>query len=556
MAVSGLTISGGADSGVTSSGPNDCTYTAQSSSSNVNVAEVDQCLEDGDAVSITDGQGGYINVDAAIAPSTCTDAPLTLDEESGDIDIASPVGIGSCDLDLDAATAITQTAAITTAGALHAPGQAAITLTDAGNDIAAFEGGSVPGAIDLSDAAGTLDLMGISGSDGFTISNAGNIDDEADLTAPGSAASLTSTSGSVTETGGAVSAASLTVAGTAVSLPGPNAVTGTLNATATNGNVSAYLYYAPTSLGNLEATNGTVSVTNGDKSLQPTGTISGQSITLDADGIIAAAGNSALLAAPSVAITDTDPSDAWTVTPSTIAAAGTGTIAYSGASSLSIGGNGGSFNVTPSSATTMTFNGGSPAAGTLTYDAQGRVVSGTTTAPSGAIDSTGVEPVNFSGMTAVTLNDPATTTTGGGSGGGSSGGATGAPGDSSSLPTCTLRASSTRVKLPRRVHGKLKGKATLTFVATCRGSVHVILSAGITVVSKAAHGKKKSKRYGIRGVRASAAAGAQKKIVLVVPNGAVSALAAKGDKLSATATLADTDHGGSVLKTITIKSLT
>ena len=359
---------------------------------------------------------------------------------------------------------------------------------------------------------------------------------------------------------------SLTASGDAVSLPGTNIVTGILNATATDGNVSVYLYFAPTTLGTIGSPHGTVSVTDGDDSLQPTGTISGQSISLDANSITAASDNSALLSAPSVSITDDDASDAWTVTPSTIAAEGTGAIAYLG-SNLSITG-GESFNVAPSSATTMTFDGGEPAAATLTYNAGGRAVSGTTTAPSGTIDATGVEPVIFSGMTAVTVNDPGTappatttlpsttpptttppttsepTTT------------TTVPSPSSNPPTCTLRASSSKVALPKKVHGKIKGRATLTFVTTCSGAVHTILSAGITVVWKPAHSKKKkSKFYPIPGVRASLAANSSTKIVLDVPSGVVTALSTKGDTLSARATLADTDHSDSVLKTTTLARL-
>jgi hypothetical protein len=659
LAAGGLAIDTGSDTGVTVT--NGCAFEANTpgSAAIVNVEEIDACLEDGNSVVVTDpsGDAGSIDVDAALAPTSCSGSSLTFDEAGGDVDINNPIDLGSCNLDLAATTTITQTAAIT-AGALiiHSSGSTTLsglgnevaelhatstggavsfadgtaltvtglnadsgatlsaeggltvsgaasvggtlslstsdgtidqdtgsatitagtlttsnifsgstTLENKGNEVAAFEGSSVSGVVDLYDDVGTLDVQGISGSDGFAINNSGNIDVEAESQANGYDAGLTSSGGTVTESGGSVGAATLSVDATAVSLPGANAVSNTLNATATDGNVSAYLFYVPTKLGAINAS-GSVDVTNGEGSLEPTGTISGQSIALDADGITAASANSAELSAPSVSITDTDTSDAWTVTPSTIAAQGTGTIVYPGASSLSITG-GQSFNVTPSSATTMTFTGMStPAA--LTYNAQGRVVSGPTNESSGQLDAPGVDPVTFSGMTSVTLNDPGTTPPVGGSGGGgstgggsssggsTSGGTTGTTSDSGNAPTCTLRASSSKAALPKRVHGKLKGKATLTLMATCSGAVHAILSAGITVVSKPAHGKKKSKYYPVPGVRVRVTAGAPTTIVLDLPKGAVSALSTKGDKLSAMFTLADTDSGDSVLKTLRIERLT
>jgi hypothetical protein len=664
LAAGGLAIAAGPNTGVTVT--NGCTFQADTpdSAAIVSVDAIDACLEDGNSVVVTDpsGDAGSIDVDAALAPTSCSGASLTFEEAGGDVDIDDPIELGSCNLDLDAATTITQTAAITagaltidssgsttlsglgnevadldatsTGGAVSFADETALTLTglnadsgatlsaeggltvsgaanvggtlslstfegtidqdtgsatitadtlttsnigsgsttleNEGNEVAAFEGSSVSGVVDLYDDVGALDVQGISSSDDFAIRNSGNIDVEAESQATDDA-SLTSSGATVTESGGgSVGAATLIVDATAVSLPGTNAVSNTLNATATDGNVSAYLFYVPTKLGAIHAS-GSVDVTNGDGSLQPTGTISGQSIALEADGITALSGNSAELSAPSVSITDTDTSDAWTVTPSTIAAQGTGTIVYSGASSLSITG-GQSFNVTPSSATTMTFTGVStPAA--LTYNAQGRVVSGPTNESSGQLDAPGVDPVSFSGMTSVTLNDPGTAapvdgsggggsggggSTGGGSGGGGStgGGTTGTTSDSGNAPTCTLRVSSSKAALPKRVHGNLKGGATLTLVATCSGAVHAILSAGITVVSKPAHGKKKSRYYPVPGVRASVAADAPTTIVLDVPKGAVSALSTKGDKLSAMFTLADTDNGDSVLKTIRIERLT
>jgi hypothetical protein len=486
-----------------------------------------------------DSTAGGIDVDDALS----SDATVMLTASGGTVDETGPGSIAA------------QTLETTSSGST--------TLDGSSNAVDAFETGDIGGTLDLYDQD-PVELEGFSETAGFVVDDAGDIDVAAQLAAPGDSGSLVSYGGTVSEDEGNVFAASLTVIGNAdenstapgsgtVSLSATNYVN-TLTALAYYGNVTAYLWGATATLDNIKASGGSVSVTNGDGSLDPTGLVSGQSIALDADGVTTASGDDATLAAPSVSITDTDASDEWTVTPSTVAAEGTGTIAYTGASTLSITG-GDSFDVTPSSATEIALSAGG--SGSLTYQAQGRTVSGATTAPSGQIDSPGVEPVGFSGMASVTLNDVETPPTSGGSGGGSSGGGTTTPTTpSSNPPTCTLRASRSKVALPKRVHGKLKGEATLTLVATCSGAVHVILSAGITAVSKPAHGKKKTKYYPIPGVRASIAAGVPTKIVMDVPNEALSALSTNGDKLSAMFTLADTDHGDSVLKTTSIKRLT
>ena len=675
QASGGLAITTGSDSGVTQSGTGDCTYVVNTTGASIiNAGEIDTCLQDGNPVSITDpnGYSGSITVSAAIDPSSCSGALLTLDEEGGPIELDSDVDVGSCPLDLDASGSITQAAALTAGdlsvddagagdvtltntgndlggefsatadGALALTSSGAVTLnavsdtgtgtagdvtitaggsidvvdtlssdsagstvnltaagsitqsssapitaatlvtssagattlnSGASNEVGAFESiGDDQGAVDLYDDEAVA-LDGFNSSTGFVIDDEGDIDVDAELNAPGDSASLVSYGGSVTEDGGAVWANSLTALGDinsdstasgagTVSLSGTNYVN-TLSVTAYYGNVSADLWEPAVILDDVEADEGSVSVTNGDGSLEPTGLIEAQSsISLDADGFTAASGGDQTLSAPTVDVTDTDSSDAWTVNGSTIAAEGTGSIAYASVSNLSITG-AGVFNVTPSAVTDIAVNGGGT--GALTYQAQGQAVSGTTTAPSGEIDSPGVDPVSFSGMATVTLDGLPSTTTGGGSGGTSGGGGTTTGGTTtggttgtitaSSTPTCTLRAISSKVALPKRVHGKLKGKPTLTLVATCNSAVHVILSAGITVVSTA-HGKRKSKYYPIPGIRASLAKSAAKQIVLDVPSGAVTALSTKGDKLSAMFTLADTDNGDSVLKTISIARLT
>lgn len=442
-----------------------------------------------------------------------------------------------------------------TAPTLHANGEQNTTLTQPGNQVGTLEASS--GAqIDFTDAEpGGLELNDIEAYGGYTIINSGNIDSPSTLydIAPGSEDSLTSQDGSVTSTG-YVSAIHLSALGTSVSLTSARDEIEALDATATSGNVNVELYEATPTLGNMSAT-GTVTVTNDDGSLKPTGSISGQSIALSADGFLASTG--AALAAPSVALTDSDTSDGWTVTPTAITPTGSHAIAYSGASSLSIDG-GALFNVNPSSSTTMTLTGDAPTAGVLDYNAEGGLVTGSTTAPTGAIDNSEYKPVSFSAMTSVqitnagtppppttTTTTPTTTTTT----------TTPAP-VNTNAPTCALRAASSKLTLPKKVHGKLKGRATLTLVATCSAAVNATLVGRITAVNKPKHGKAKSKFYGVALIHVALGANTAKKIVINVPAAVVTALANKRDRLSAGFTMADPGHGDDVLKTVTISHLT
>ena len=441
---------------------------------------------------------------------------------------------------------------------LNASSTGNTTLTAAGNDVATFEG-TAGGTMNFADDSSSgLTLEGSVGPSGVTVTNTGGINSTAQVNAATSDASLMSTNGSVIANTG-VLAAELTVSGTSVSLTGADFVN-TLNATASAGDVSANLYEAAATLDNVEATGGTVTVTNSDGSLDPAGTISGQSIALSADGFTASGGS---LSAPSIAITDSDTSDAWTATPTSITA-NTAVLPYSGASNLSIGGGAKTFNVTPSTSTAMSFNGGSPAAGTLNYNPDGGTVSGTTSPPSGTIDNSKFEPVVFSGMSAVNVTDAATppsTGTGTSTGSTGSGSSSGTPTTTTTTPspnalTCTLRASSSKVTLPKSVHGKLKGKATLTLIANCTGAVHTTLNGAFTVTVKPAHKKAKSKTYGLKTIKPTLSAGVSIRIVLDVPSAVVKALATKGDKLSARFTLADSDNHDDVLKTTAITRLT
>jgi len=653
LAASPLQITTSPTSAGVAGGANDCTFTANLSGENVDVADIETCLTDTHPVTVDDNAGGAIDVEDPISDAGCSGTSLSLNEQdSGPVDITESIDIGTCSLALDGPSAITESEAETiTAGTvnvdstgnvdlsqniananvfqtltgavsgtlnvfdtvaldigaltggsqslsvdtdgdivvsgavsdaatvsltananpsaiteassgsvdvptLDATGRTGVTLTGSstGNQVSTFEGISASGSVNLTDdATGVLTL---DGAQGFTvnITNTGSINSAGSVQASGQDASLVSQDGSVSADNG-FDVGQLTVSGTSVSLAGDSV--STLIATASAGAISASLFDPDTTLGNVEATGGSVSVDNSDGALDLAGTISGQSIALSADGF-EAGGPTGLLSAPDVSITDSDTSDAWTVTPNSVTALGEA-IAYSGASSLSIGGGAKTFNVTPSTSTAMSFNGGSPAAGTLNYNANGGTVSGTTSPTSGTIFNSGFEPVAFSGMSAVNVTNAATPPSSSGStgtGGSSGTGSTPTKQPSPNAPTCTLRASSSKVALPKRVHGKLNGKATLTLIADCTGAVHTTLNGAFTVTVKPAHKKAKSKSYGLKTIKTTLSAGLSTKIVVDVPSAIVKALSTKGDKLSAGFTLADSDDHDDVLMDDNVKRLT
>ncbi len=89
----------------------------------------------------------------------------------------------------------------------------------------------------------------------------------------------------------------------------------------------------------------------------------------------------------------------WTVAPDSVKDGG-GTVPYSGVDNLLVdaGAGANAFSVKASPTTTYTLDGADPAAApgdALTYDAEGRTVSGDLTAPDGQIDSPGRKPVIF-----------------------------------------------------------------------------------------------------------------------------------------------------------------
>jgi hypothetical protein len=119
-------------------------------------------------------------------------------------------------------------------------------------------------------------------------------------------------------------------------------------------------------------------------------------LTLETPGRIEGSGGGSL-SAPALALIDTEtvPAAAWTITPSSIAQGGGQPVSYSGVTSLAVTG-GGKFDVTASPITKQSLAGTKKSPnGELDYDAQGRPVSGSPSAPSGTIVSPGVKPVKY-----------------------------------------------------------------------------------------------------------------------------------------------------------------
>jgi hypothetical protein len=525
-----------------------CDFIVNAAGENVNVTDLEGCLTTGN-VTITDpdGDGDEIEVEDPIDASSCPGHELTLNEQGtgGSVEIDAAMDLGGCALTVDAdqsgGSTVTEQGGSIRAAELEVDADADVSLMSADNEFGAAPGyASVVsdyGTINLTDDVATLVLDAVDSDYGFTVTNTGSIslDSTSDLEALGEDGSLTSQTGSITSVSGEFSrVGQLTLTATSVSLIGTNEVAA-LDASATSGDVDVDLHNGGVTLGDISASDGSVSITD-DYALGLAGTITANSVTLNAGGFTASTG--AALASPSIDLVDSDLSDDWAVNASTITP-GTGPgIAYSGASGLSIDG-GALFNVIPSAATTMTFTGNnSTPAGTLDYNAEGGLVTGTDTPPSGTIENSEYEPVSFSGMSAVNVTGAGT------------------PPSTANAPTCTLRAASRRVTLPKRVHGKRKGKATVSLVATCNAAVNATLVGRVTVVTKARHHKKKSKGYGVARVHVALSANTAKKIVLKVPTAVVTALAKKGDKLSARFTLADPGHSDDVLKTVTIAHLT
>lgn len=492
-----------------------------------------------------------------------------LDTSAGGVTFSGPTSVPSGTLSVEPVGAITQSAPIeaeTFVAGTAAEGS--ITLTNPSNAITSFTGTAYSDRVDLDDSVPTLSAA-VNGSAGVGIANTGNID-ISEMAASGDPVTLTASGGDVTQVGGQLSASSLTIDGDAVSLSGTsNEITGDFDADASDGAVSARFSQTNVLLGTIQASGGvTISDSHSPGSLQPTGPISGSSISLSGDGITAASGSLAELEAPSVTISDGDADEAWTITPGTLMTAeGAGSIAYSGATSLSVTG-GESFDVTPSSSTALDVTASGTNSGSLTYNAGGATVTGTTSPPSGTIDGSGLQPVSFGEMATVNVLGAATPPPDGNG----SGNPTPTPSPTPSptptptstptpappstpTPSCSLKLASDRIKVPKRVRGRRKGKATLTAIVTCSEAEHMTVGGSITVVTHPKHGKSHRRSYKLAGTTGTASVGATTRITLSMP-AAVEAAVGTTDKLSGSFTLVAGSGTGFKAVTLTAPRLT
>jgi len=131
-------------------------------------------------------------------------------------------------------------------------------------------------------------------------------------------------------------------------------------------------------------------------------------LTLETPSAIEASGGGSLsVSTLSLMDKEPEPGATWTITPSSVGQGANPAVPYSTATKLQVAG-GKTFDVTASAATKYALTGSAKRAnGTLDYDAQGRTVSGSPSPPKGVIDSPGVKPVHFAGMTAVNISDSA-----------------------------------------------------------------------------------------------------------------------------------------------------
>jgi hypothetical protein len=421
-------------------------------------------------------------------------------------------------------------------------------LTDA-NDVGGLIA-TTGGSLDFTNvSAGGLELGQVMSENDLTVASTGNLtlvggSGEPDVDAAGPM-SLTSSTGSIAETGsGAIQAAVDTPALTLSAPEGELTFTaanqvGTLTASAGDGAIDFANAVAPLTLSSVSAS-GAVTVTNASEPIDLSGTVAGRDVSLSGSSF---GGTGGQLSAPGVQLSDSTAGDGWTVSPGSVTDGANGAIPFSGASGLSITG-GDSFDVTASNATTFTFAGGSPAAGTLDYNAQGRVVTGSTAAPSGEIDSTTVDPVDYSGMTAVNLTDlgtappaspiptssapTATTPTSSAPTAPTSTSPTSPTSTAAAATSCRLRAPRSRVSVPKSPRQGRRPPATLRLTLTCTASAHVVLSGQVTVstITHPKPGAKKTttRRYGIKAITATVGPSLRQTVTIDIPTAVVSAL--------------------------------
>lgn len=475
-----------------------------------------------------------------------TDGDATLTSAAGGLadtgTISTGGGSGTATLDADGG-AITQSGS----GAITAPTVVASTdggdadLTAAGNAFMTLGGASSSGAVNVVDSE-PLSVSGFSAQTASSIYTSGDLE----LTgAVSDAARLTLISASGTVSGsGPITAGTLDVSAPngSVDLTGAN-VPSALAASAGEGPVTVDMQNPSAVTVGAVASAESVVLTNSAGALAIHGAITGTSVNLSADGF---SGGGGTVSSPNISFIDSTATDGWVIDPGSVTDGNNAAVAFSSTGVLSVSG-GSTFTVEPSASTSFVLNSNSGSSGTLYYLSGGLTVSGTPPTPSGTISASGVNSVSYTGMGTVTVKSAASSGGSSGSGGtggsGESGGASGGGGGSvTPVPSiCTFHLTSDRIKLPKLVHGKRRGKATLIASVKCTETEQAVLSGAIAVDSKR-HGKSKYRDYALAAFRVTAKAGVSIKIAIDVP-AAVEAAAETRDKLSGEFTLGGRSGG-------------
>ena len=461
--------------------------------------------------------------DISVTQAQFASLPLTLDTTGGSISQTGPIKLG--------------------AGRLTATAAHSVVLPAGGNDFDGLEASAGNGAVAVDDSTSDgLTVSGATATGAITVANlGGSLAVNGDVT-PGasSGASLAAGPGAGLSlgTGAIVSGENVSLFGDAVSI-------------APGGVQAAFASVQPQTQGRLidlgAAQTGAMSLLPADLSAISASTLltvgggSAGSITVSApmasatvpaltlDGTGFSAAGSGALSFKSIAFVDeAGTAQTWTVTPTSVTAGAGTAIPYSGAGALAVtaGLAPDTFDVTASPNTSTTLDGGPSSGGILNYNAAGRTVSGTTTAPSGQIFSAGVEPVTFTHMASVTVQDTPVIVS--------------SPGLACSF---VGRYASVTVARP----AKHRRSAIFTVTANCTAAASLRLTGTIVVAGK---GRTKRKSVAIGALSGSLSAAGGHVFTVALPNSALSALK-RGRRESARLTLLATST--SATRSVTVK---
>lgn len=451
-----------------------------------------------------------------------TDGDATLTSLTGGLADTGTIntGGGSGTVRLNADGAITQSGS----GAITAP--TAVASTD-GGDVDLTAPGNAFMTLGSSNSSGALNVVDSEplSVSGFSAQSTSSVDSTGDLDVTGAVSevgrlTLISASGAVSGSG-AITAGTLDASAPngSVDLTGAN-VPSALAANAGDGPVTVDMQNpAVVTVGAVAAAE-SVALTNSAGALAVHGAMTGTSVSLGAEGF---SGDGGTVSAVNVSFVDATATDAWVIEPGSVTDGGNAPVALAGTSLLSVSG-GSTFSVEPSASTSYVVNSSPGSSGTLYYLSGGLTVDGTPPTPNGTISAAGVDSVSYTGMGTVTVKSSASSggssggSGAGGSAGGAGGGGSGAGGGTKEpAPSiCTFSLTSDRIKLPKLVHGKRRGRATLVASVRCTKTEQAVLSGAIAVVSKL-HGKTKYRDYTLAAFRATAKAGVDTKITIDLP---------------------------------------